>query len=272
MLDRSSGGHCGPPIGYPSIEVFGMYCASPPPAHLMFSGEPRVVQPTLAHEIDRAIRLIGPHIGGDRLNESPKLPFAESNLLLRSFRLCYIDVRPGELEVVGGGSQRLRQNSNILDAIVGKEQTVLAIDGDAAGRSSFYELKHQITVLGMNAFHDHVKRDRGRRIVFEDTVGFIRPGMFAGTWSPTKTACVTQRLGFRPIGFATPELLRQQLMLCDIDAYANSLQTARFRGCRPNTTDVSELAVRTYDAFRDVKPASFHKHLIHERSHEFTIF
>src|SRR5260370_28704985 len=91
----------------------------------------------------------------------------------------------------------------------------------------------------MNAFHDHVKRDHGRRIVFEDTIGFIRPDMLAAAWSPTKTACVTQPLGFRQIGFATPEFLGQQLVLCNIDAYANSLRTARFRGCRPNTTDVS---------------------------------
>src|SRR5258708_6805731 len=181
------------------------------------------------------------------------------------------DGRPSELDVIRSGSQRPRQNSNILDAIVGKEQPILAIDGAAAVRSPFYEFKHQIAVLRMTAFHDHVKRYRGRWIVFEDTVGFIRPDMLSAARSPTKTPCVTQPLGFRQIGFAAPELPRQQLVLCNIDAYANSLQTARFRGCRPNTTDVSELAVRTYDTFRDVKPESLPKHLIHGRSHEFTI-
>src|SRR5260370_10814275 len=108
----------------------------------------------------------------------------------------------------------------------------------------------------MNAFHDHVKRDHGRRIVFEDTIGFIRPDMLFAAWSPTKAACVTQPLGFRQIGFATPELLRQEFVLSYIDAYADSLQAARFIGFRPNTTDVSDLAVKSYDAFRDIKADS----------------
>ena len=87
-----------------------------------------------------------------------------------------------------------------------------------------------------------------------------------------RSALELPRLGFCQIGFAMPELLRQQLVFRNIAAYANSLQTARFIGCRPNTTDVSELAVRTYDAFRDINPESFHKHLMHGRSPELTIF
>src|SRR6266852_635093 len=196
MLDGRSGGQCGPPIGHYSIKVFGMYCACPPPTRPLFSGEPRVVQPTLAYEVDRSIRQSGPHIGGDRLNESPKLSLAASDFLFCPFCLSNIDDRPSELEVIGSGSQRPRQNSNILDAIVGKEQTILAIDGAPGGRSPFYEFKHQITVLRMNAFHDHVKRGLLRRIVFEDAVGFSRPDILSAAWSPTKTACVTQPLGF----------------------------------------------------------------------------
>src|SRR5258707_10012231 len=173
MLDGRSGGQCGPPIRHHSINVFGMYCAPPPPTHPLFSGKPRVVQPTLAYEVDRSIRQSGPHIGGDRLNESSKLSLAESDFLFCPFCFSNIDDRPSKLEVIGSGSHRPRQNSNILDAIVGKEPTILAIDGAAAVRSPFYEFKHQIAVLRMTAFHDHVKRYRGRWIVFEDTVGFI---------------------------------------------------------------------------------------------------
>src|SRR5260370_5284502 len=143
MPHGRSGAQCGLPIRHHPINVFGMYCAPPPPTHPLFSGEPRVVQPTLAYEVDRSIRQSSPHIGGDRLNESPKLSLAESDFLFRPFCLSNIDDRPSELEVIGSGSQQPSQNSNILDAIVGKEQAILAIDGAAAGRSSFYELKHQ---------------------------------------------------------------------------------------------------------------------------------
>src|SRR5260370_11917999 len=91
MLDVRSGGQCGPPIRHHSIKVFGMYCAPPPPTHPLFSGEPRVVQPTLAYEVDRPIRLIGPHIGGDRLNERPKLLLVAPNSLLRTQAVRYLN-------------------------------------------------------------------------------------------------------------------------------------------------------------------------------------
>src|SRR5260370_8894147 len=96
-----------------------------PPNHILFSGEPRVVQPTLAHEIDRPVRQCGPHIGGDRLKESPKLSLAESDFLFCPFFLSNIDDCPSELEVIGSGSQRPRPNSNILASIRAKTQTLL---------------------------------------------------------------------------------------------------------------------------------------------------
>src|ERR1700738_877941 len=198
----------------------------PAPSHRLFSGLAGVVQPTLAQKINCSVRQRGPHVGGHYLNDGPKLSLAEPDFLFCPFCLSNIDDRPSELEVIGSGSQRSCQNSNILDAIVGKAQTILAIDGAATGRSSFYELKHQVTILRVNAFHDHVKRDLLRRIVFEDAVGFIRPDNLSAAWSPTKTACVTQPLGFRQIGFATPEFLRQEFVLRNIYADADSLHRA----------------------------------------------
>src|SRR6266699_202117 len=258
MPDGRSGGQCGPPIGNYSIKVFGMDDTRPPPTHILFSREPGVVQPTLAHEIDRPVRQCGPHIGGDRLNESPKLSLAESDFLFCPFCLSNIDDCPSELEVIGSGSQRPRQNSNILDAIVGKEQTILAIDGAADGRSSFYEFKHKITILGMNAFHDHVKRDHGRRIVFEDTIGFIRPDMLSTAWSPTKAACVTQPLGFRQIGFATPEFLRQEFVLRNIYGVAyDSFQNPLFYNRGTDATNMPDFAVRSHNALGDIAPQTF---------------
>src|ERR1700740_3448038 len=56
LFEGCSGGQCGPPIGHHPINVFGMYCISPPPTNPLFSGEPRVVQPTSAYEVDRPAR------------------------------------------------------------------------------------------------------------------------------------------------------------------------------------------------------------------------
>ena len=78
---------------------------------------------------------------------------------------------------------------------------------------------------GLNVFHDYVKRDLLCRIVFEDAVGFIRPDILSGAWSPTKLP-VAQSWGFRQIGFATPEFLRQEFVLCNIYADADSLHRA----------------------------------------------
>lgn len=129
---------------------------------------------------------------------------AEPDLLFCPFGFGNIDDRPSELEVIGIGFQRPRQNVDILDAMVGEEQTILVIDGAAVGKSSFYSLKHEITIFRVNAFKDHIKRDLLPWIVFEDTVGFIRPYMLFAAWSPTKAANVTQPLSFFQIGFATP--------------------------------------------------------------------
>src|ERR1700678_2363294 len=101
MLDGSSGGHCGPPIGQHPLKVFGMYCAPPPPTHPLLSGEARVVQPTLAYEVDRSIRQIGPHIGGDCLDESPKLSLATPDLLFSRPAFGDVAHRPDKLAIAG---------------------------------------------------------------------------------------------------------------------------------------------------------------------------
>src|SRR5277367_4302504 len=168
----------------------------PAPSHRLFSGLAGVVQPTLAQKINGSIGQRGPHIGWHYLNDGPKLSLAESDFLFCLFCLSNIDDRPSELEVIGSRSQWPCQNSNILDTIVGKEQTIFAIDGAAAGRDSFHDLKHQSTILRVNTFRGHVERDLLCRIVFEDTICFIRPDMRSAARSPTKTACVTQPLGF----------------------------------------------------------------------------
>src|ERR1700744_2093087 len=122
MLDGSSGGYCRPPIGQHSVKVFGMYCYPPPPTHSLFSGESRVVQPTLAYEVDRSIRLIGSHIGGDGLNETPKLSLAKTDFFFGPFCLSNIDNRSDKLEFIAGALQWFRQNMKILRPTIGKQQ------------------------------------------------------------------------------------------------------------------------------------------------------
>src|SRR5260370_11834269 len=100
MPDGRSGGQCGPPIGNHSIKVFGMDHTRPPPTHILFSREPRVVQPTLAHEIDRPVRQCGPHIGGDPLNASPKLSLASSDFLFCPLCLSNIEYPPREIQAI----------------------------------------------------------------------------------------------------------------------------------------------------------------------------
>src|ERR1700738_953461 len=127
-----------------------MHHTRPAPSHRLFSGLAGVVQPTLAQKINCSVRQRGPHVGRHYLNDGPKFSLAESDFLFCPFCLSNIDDRPSELEVIGSGSQRSRQNSNILDAIVGKEQTILVVDGTAAGRSSFYSFKYEIAIFWVN--------------------------------------------------------------------------------------------------------------------------
>src|ERR1700733_8276165 len=114
MLDGSSSRHCHSPVGQHSIKVFRMYCVRPPPTYPPFSGKSRVVQPTSAYEVDRSIRLIGSHIGGDRLNKSPKLSLAETDFFLCLFCLSNIDDRPSEFEFIVSTLQWFRQNMQML--------------------------------------------------------------------------------------------------------------------------------------------------------------
>ena len=150
-----------------------MHCAHPTPTRPLFSGEARVVQPTLADEVERSIRQIGTYIGRNRLNENLKLLLAEPDFLFCPLCLSNIDDRPCELEIIRIGFHWSRQNVNILDPIVGEEQAILVINGAAADRSSFYSLKHEIAIFRVNAFHDHIERDLVHRRVFEDAVGFV---------------------------------------------------------------------------------------------------
>ena len=124
----------------------------------------------------------------------------------------------------------------------------------------------------MNAFHDHVKRDLGRRIVFEDTVGFIRPDILSAAWSPTEAACVTQPLGFRQIGFATPEFLRQEFVLRNVYGAAyDSLQSPIFYNRGTDATNMPEFAVRSHNTLGDIASQTFRNHSLDQRCHEFTI-
>src|SRR6201999_4261351 len=113
-----------PPIGYHAFDVVGMDCAPPPRTPPLFSGEPRVVQPTLAYEIDRSIRQSGADKGGDRFNESAKLTLIAPDSFLRLLCLGYIDNRPGKLEFIASTLQWFRQNMQMLHATVGKEQAI----------------------------------------------------------------------------------------------------------------------------------------------------
>src|ERR1700733_6224437 len=168
-----------------------MYCAPPPPTRPLFSGEPRVVQPTLAYEIDRSVRQSGPHIGGDRFNESAKLTLVAPDSFLRLLYLGYIDNRPGKLEFIASTLQWFRQNMQMLYATVGKEQAIPRIEGHSSARCPLHRLKHQNAILGMNPFYDPVKRYLLCRIVFEYAVSFVRPNNLSAVWPPPETACVT---------------------------------------------------------------------------------
>src|SRR6202789_1249341 len=157
MLDGRSVGQCGPPIGHHSVDVIGMDCAAPPGTHTLFSGESRVVQPTLAYEIDRSVWQSGSHIGGDRLNERAKLPLAESNLLFCPFCPSNVHDRAGKFEAVACILQRPCQNMEMLHAAVGKEQAMCRIKCHSSSRCPLYRLKHRSTILRVNPFYDPVK-------------------------------------------------------------------------------------------------------------------
>src|SRR5277367_151564 len=118
MLDGRSGDQGGPPIGDHPIKVFGMYYTPPPPTHPLLSRQPRIVHPALAYEVDRSIRQSGPHIGGDRLNKSPKLTLIALDSFLCLLRLCYIDDRTCKLETIGIDFERPCENSNMLDSFI----------------------------------------------------------------------------------------------------------------------------------------------------------
>src|ERR1700733_1187638 len=264
MLDGSSGGHCGPPIGQHSIKVFGMYCARPSPTYSLFSGKPCVVQPTSAYEVDRSIRLIGSHIGRDRLNEGSKLSLAKTDFFFCLFCLSNIDDRPGKLKLIASTLQWFRQNMQMLYTTIGKEEAIRRIEGHSGGRCPLCRLTHRSTILRVNPSYDPVKRHLFCGIIFEDAVGLIGPNNVSAGWSPTETACVTQPLGFRQIGFATPELPRKNLVLRHIYGVAyDSFQNPAFCNRGTDATNMPDFAVGSHNALRDIKFRSLHNQSLH---------
>src|ERR1700692_4277059 len=158
MLDGSSGGHCGPPIGHHSIKVFGMYCAPPPPTHPLFSGEPRVIQPTLAYEVDRPIRLIGPHIGGDRLNERPKLLVVAPNSLFRTQAVSHINYRTYEFpEIPRRAERRVAYHVDIPGLAVRVNDSVIHLEVRLVPDGFLEPFPGRGLIIGMNSLEERLE-------------------------------------------------------------------------------------------------------------------
>src|SRR5260370_10680252 len=161
-------------------------------------------------------------------------------------------------------ARSLREESNMLGATVGKEKTMPKIDSAAAAQRVFHRLIHQIPILGMNPFQSHVKRDFRRRIIFEDSVGFIRPDNFVSFSFPPKATCVAESLGFGHIDFSAAEFLSQEFLLLNVYADTDSLRGAVVddQGAT-HTPNVPDLTVWSNDALGDIKSRNVERHPLH---------
>ena len=82
-------------------------------------------------------------------------------------------------------------------------------------------------------------------------------------WSPPETACVTQPLGFRQIGFATAQLLSKTLVLRHIYGVAyDSFQNPVFYNRGTDATNMLNFTVRPHNALGDITSQPFRKHLL----------
>src|ERR1700728_853124 len=155
MLDGGSGGYRGTPIAHHPIEVFGMDCARPPPTHPLFSGEPCVVQPTLTHEIDGSVRQIGPHISGDRLNESAKLFLAAPDLLLRTQAVSYIHDRTYEFpEIPRRAERRVAHCVDTPDCAVRMNDSVIHLEARPVSDRFLVAFPGRALIFRMNALEE----------------------------------------------------------------------------------------------------------------------
>ena len=63
----------------------------PAPSHCLFSGLAGVLQPALAQKISCSIGQAGPHVGGQYINESPKLSLTVPECFLCLFPIIDVD-------------------------------------------------------------------------------------------------------------------------------------------------------------------------------------
>src|ERR1700756_2013956 len=90
----------------------------------------------------------------------------------------------------------------------------------AATRCLVNSLAHSREVVGVNALQHPFQGRSDARVVFENAKGFVRPVKVAGGRRPAETACVTQMLCFRQIGFAAAQPLFGLLGFIDVNSQA----------------------------------------------------
>src|SRR6266699_3881020 len=106
LLDRCTCGQCGPPLAPFPIKVLGVYYAHPTPSQPSLSGKPGIIEPTLAHEIDRSVRQGGSHKDRNRLDDGPKLSLAEPDSLFRTQAVSHINYRTYEFPEIPRRTER----------------------------------------------------------------------------------------------------------------------------------------------------------------------
>src|SRR5712671_6134262 len=105
---------------------------------------------------------------------------------------------------------------DVLDCPAWHDETILVFEVYAARGYALDDLLCKRPILRMYALEHHVEVWFLGAVVFENTIGLVRPNDLSGIRFPPEAACLTQSLGFGEIGFASPDRFFRHFAFRDI--------------------------------------------------------
>ncbi len=110
------------------------------------------------------------------------------------------------------------------------------------------------------------------RAIAVNPKNLFRPEQRVGPHIPGPTARVTEPLGFGEVRFASPEVLRQELVLRNVYGAADVLfQALVFDNRDTDAANVPDLTIGTYDALCGIERRSFRQNSLDQVRHRLAV-
>src|SRR5882724_4702723 len=135
------------------------------------------------------------------------------------------------------------------------------------------QILNQCLVFRMNSLKDQLYSRLRLSIEFKDPKGLFRPEDFSARNTPAETSGMAESLRFGEERSTSPQFVSQMFLLSHIDRGSNHvLEFSVIENGNTDASNMTNVAVRPHDAFRNVEPRVFRKTLFYGSRHELAVF